>query len=94
LKEIGKGKYELFIGNHVLVGKSEKLNKPLIMAYPSEKVEGFMGRDELRSSICNVRGIVREKIVFKTRPNIFVDDSPSEPEETDGTEIDRERMRT
>ena len=94
MKEVGKGKFELFIGNHVLIGKSEPLKKPLAMVYPSEKVESFMGCDELRSSVCNVRGIVREKIVFKTRPNIAVDESTSDLDESEELKADRERMRS
>jgi hypothetical protein len=72
LKKNERGKYELYIGNHLLEGSKEVLNKPLVIVYPTERVEAYMGVDELRSSVCTVRGIVREKLLFKTRPNIAV----------------------
>ncbi len=92
LRKSGGGKYELFIGNHVLEGKSETLKKPLLLVYPSERVESFMGQGDLRSAICNVHGVVREKIVFKSRPNIAVGEI-EEPLVTVEYET-RERLRS
>ena len=87
-----KGVYQLIIGNHVLVGEKQILKKPLIVIQPTEDVEPVMGVDDLRSSVCEVRGVVREKLLFKKRPNISVgalgDDS-----EDDKASGDRERTR-
>ena len=67
-----KGNYELIIGNHVLEGQAIQLKNPLIVMEPSEHTKSYQGVEELRSSVCRVRGIVREKVLFKTRPNIVV----------------------
>lgn len=72
LRKNAAGNYELVIGNHVLEGVLSKLKTPLVVLEPTERTEAFNGVEELRSSICNVRGIVREKLLFKTRPKIVV----------------------
>lgn len=87
------GKYELYIGNHVLEGTRETFKKPLVIIDPTEKVEPYMGVDDLRSSVCVVRGIVREKLIFKTRPNIAVT-SLGDASEEDSEQVDRARLRS
>ena len=61
--------------------------------FPSEKVEPYMGLDELRSSVCQVHGVIKEKIVFKTIPNISVSEVDSDIELTEGDQ-GRERIRS
>jgi hypothetical protein len=92
LNKTEKGTYELIIGNHVLEGSSQTLKKPLVMLEPSEAVESFMQVDELRSFICNVKAIVRNKIVFKTRPRIVVG-ALGDDIDCDRFYADRERAR-
>ena len=53
-------------------GSQITLKKPLIIFEPSHKTESYQGVEELRSNICEARGIIREKLIFKTRPNIVV----------------------
>lgn len=93
LRKNGQGKYELYIGNHVLEGHRETLKKPLVVINPTEKVEPFMGVDELRSSVCVVHGIVREKLIFKTRPNIAVTLLADAADDKDA-QIERARLRS
>lgn len=93
LRRNGQGKYELYIGNHVLEGHLETLKKPLVIINPTEKVEPFMGVDELRSSVCVGHGIVREKLIFKTRPNIAVTLLADASDDQDA-QLDRARLRS
>ena len=86
LRRCANGKYEMIIGNHVLAGTPQTLKKPLVILDASEEVEAFHGVDELRSSVCHLRGVVREKLIFKSRPNIVVGAS----EDDAGLEVERE----
>jgi hypothetical protein len=72
LKRNDRGKYELIIGNHVLEGTAEALKKPLVIFEPLEETVPFQGDEDLRSHVCSAIGIVRERLLFKTRPNIVV----------------------
>lgn len=92
LRKTNRGTYELIVGNHVMEGSSSSLKKPLVILEPTERVESFMGVDELRSSICQVRGVVRNKLTFKTRPNIQVGALGDETDD-DQSSADRERTR-
>ncbi len=93
LRKTDTGKFGLYIGNHLLEGSAVQLKKPLMVIFPTEKVEGYKGRDELRSSVCQIHGVVRQKIVFKTRPNIAVGELESD-REVDSDEIGREMRRS
>ena len=83
LRKNSTGSFELIIGNHVLEGTSTPLKTPLVILQPVDSTLQFMGVDGLRSSVCEVQGIVREKILFKTRPNISV----GALDEQDGDEV-------
>ncbi len=62
----------MVIGNHILEGSVQDLPKPLILAQPTEESEPFRGSENLHSSICKVRGVIRQKILFKSRPRVEV----------------------
>ena len=72
LRQNSKGKYEIVIGNHVMEGSQVTLKKPLIVFEPTHSSEPYQGIEELRSNICQARGVIREKLIFKTRPQIVV----------------------
>jgi len=72
LRRNERGKYELIIGNHVLEGSNETLKKPLVVFEPLDETVPFKGDPGLRSHVCSAIGIVRERLLFKTRPNIVV----------------------
>lgn len=78
------------IGNHVLEGSASTLSKPLVLFYPTDEVEEFEGVKELRANVCRGHGIIRRKIVFKTRPNIVLgslgDDFDTPPDSPVDTE--------
>ena len=61
----------MIIGNHVLEGNHEVLKQPLLVVEPTENVE----RDSVtnhRSSVCRTVGVIRDRIIFKSRPNIVI----------------------
>ena len=62
----------MIIGNHVLEGSSETLKKPLVVFEPVEETVQFQDDPELRSHLISAIGVVRERLLFKTRPNIVV----------------------
>ena len=88
-----RGMYELAIGNHVLEGTLETLSKPLLIMEPTSEVEPFMGVQNLRSNVCEVRGVVREKLIFKTRPKIVVGAMESDSD-LGALSCERVRVRT
>lgn len=55
LIEAREGQYELHIGNHILRGKKEKLDRPI--AVLRKEADGL-----------NVEGLVHFKLLFKDRP--------------------------
>lgn len=93
LRQDHRGMYELAIGNHVLEGTLETLTKPLLVMEPTGDVEPFMEVETLRSNVCQVRGVVREKLIFKTRPKIVVGAMESDSE-LGASSCERERVRT
>jgi len=93
LRRSSKGIYQLIIGNHVLDGRSETLTKPLAIFEPVGESEKFMGHETLRSSVCQLKGVVREKLIFKSRPNIVVGAMDSEDDQSTG-DLNRERLRS
>ena len=87
----------MIIGNHVLEGTHEVLKQPLLVIEPTEEVHTD-AVSQHRSSICQTVGVVRDRIIFKTRPNIVIGalgddfDTPNPSDiESDGT---RERVRS
>lgn len=70
------------------------LSKPLVVFYPTEEVEEFQQVKELRANVCRGQGVIRRKIVFKTRPNIVLgalgDDFESLPNSPSNDAGDRE----
>jgi hypothetical protein len=60
LKDLGKGNYELQVGNHSIKGKITDLAKPLLM---TEKVSLTDGNVNFM-----IKAIIRKKVIFSTRP--------------------------
>lgn len=60
MKEVSKGNYELYIGNHLVKGKAVDLPKALILTEKSI--------DENGSLQFNIKSIIRKKILFSGRP--------------------------
>ena len=97
LRKNDKGNYEMIIGNHVLEGSHEVLKKPLLVIEPTEDIKRDPSVDR-RSNVCRSVGVIRDRIIFKSRPNIVIGalgddfDSASDPENVvhDG----RERIRS
>ena len=58
--KFGKDAFEMTIGNSEIKGKLEKLSKPLVFTERKETSEGGME--------FNIKGVIRNKIVFNTRP--------------------------
>ena len=69
------------------------LTNPLVIIEPVDSVEPFMGLEQLKSNVCVVRGIVREKLIFKTRPNIVIGALGSDSEGEEEDLIVTERVR-
>lgn len=69
------------------------LKNPLVIIEPVDSVEPFMGLEQLKSNVCVVRGIVREKLIFKTRPNIVIGALGSDSEGEEEDLIVTERVR-
>lgn len=69
------------------------LKNPLVIIEPVDSVESFMGLEQLKSNVCEVRGIVREKLIFKTRPNIVIGAQDSDSEGGEEDLIVTERVR-
>lgn len=92
LRRNGQGKYELYIGNHVLEGHLETLKKPLVIINPTEKVEPLWALMNY-VHLYVVHGIVREKLIFKTRPNIAVTLLADASDDQDA-QLDRARLRS
>jgi len=97
LRKNDKGKYEMIIGNHVLEGTHEPLKQPLLVLEPSERVE-FDASTNHRSSVCQGVGVIRDRIIFKSRPNIVIgalgDDFDSEILGESNGDDRRERIRS
>ena len=97
LRKNDKGKYELIIGNHVLEGTHESLKQPLLVVEPSEAIE----RDHVtnqRNNVCRTVGVIRDRIIFKSRPNIVIgalgDDFDSDAGSDSLIDESRERIRS
>ena len=60
LTEKAQGTYELTVGNHLLKGKIQNLQRPMILAQKEGNKSGEVG--------LNVQAVVRRKILFSTRP--------------------------
>ena len=61
----GAGVYEVIIGNQCLKGKVVELEKPLLF---TERLENHDSNGNLTEVKYEVRGVVKTKIVFSTRP--------------------------
>ena len=97
LRKNDKGKYEMIIGNHVLEGSHETLKQPLVVIEPTEAIVRDPSTNH-RSNVCQTVGVIRDRIIFKTRPNIVLgalgDDFDSDPETGIILDDGRERIRS
>jgi hypothetical protein len=59
LKDLGKGNYELMVGNHSIKGKMADLPKPLIMT------EKEVTDDRISYKI---KAVIKRKVMFSSRP--------------------------
>lgn len=95
LRTTEDGKYELVVGNHVLEGFSQDLKRPLVVFYPTEEVEAHTETEGHRSHVCRAQGIIRRKILFKSRPRIVLGALGEDSElDKDTTMVDREMRRS
>ncbi len=87
----------MIIGNHVLEGAHETLKQPLMVLAPSETTESDPKTNH-RSSVCQAVGVIRDRIIFKSRPNIVIGalgDGFDSEELSDSTRDERrERIRS
>ena len=61
----GAGTYEVVIGNQCLKGKILPLDKPLLF---TERLENKDSEGNLKDIQYEIKGVVKNKIVFSTRP--------------------------
>lgn len=69
-----KENYTLTVGYHELIGAKVPLKKPLLVLKKNKLPdEGEKGVDDASSLVeLNVIGIIRQKILFKTRPKALI----------------------
>lgn len=59
----------MIIGHHILHGKMQELEKPFMVINKDETSELDVGETDIKY---NVMGVVKKKLVFKTRPKPIV----------------------
>ena len=76
-KQLGKialndnGNPELSIGNRILEGKLITLDKPISVLTKTDTFTNFQGSTHFRSRELEIKGIIRKKYIFSTRPRII-----------------------
>ncbi|XP_042001874.1 chromosome transmission fidelity protein 8 homolog [Salvia splendens] len=64
--------YTLVVGYHELTGSKQRLKKPILVL---KKIEGGENSDSKRVEL-DVIGVIRHKILFKTRPKAIISSRP------------------
>lgn len=67
LEKVDEDNYNLYIGNHVIAGKKQKMKNPFVVC---EKCKKTTANSEAKIKLKN---IINSKIVFKIRPSPILD---------------------
>jgi len=71
IKFNAKGNPELSIGSRVLEGKSENLKQPIAVLEKTNHWSSYQGSADLQSREVSIKGIIKKRLIFSTRPRIM-----------------------